>query len=57
MMKRRILERINHLDEKDMARFMKETQDNNNTIGGGAGVGESVKAQTINNEDKASIIT
>lgn len=55
MMKRRIIERINHLDEKDMAKFMKETQDNNTAIGGAAG--ESVKPQTINNEDKASIIT
>jgi hypothetical protein len=54
MMKRKILERINQVDEKELAKIMKETQDNNN----GAAAAESVKAQTINNDvDRASIIT
>ncbi len=53
-MKRKILERINQVDEKELAKIMKETQDNNN----GAAAAESVKAQTINNDvDRASIIT
>ena len=53
-MKRKILERINKVDEKELAKIMKETQDNNN----GAAAAESVKAQTINNDvDRASIIT
>jgi hypothetical protein len=54
MMKRKILERINQVDEKELAKIMKETQDNNN----GIAAAESVKAQTINNDvDRASIIT
>jgi len=54
MMNRKILERINQVDEKELAKIMKETQDNNN----GAAAAESVKAQTINNDvDRASIIT
>ena len=53
-MKRKILERINQVDEKELAKIMKETQDNNN----GIAAAESVKAQTINNDvDRASIIT
>lgn len=58
-MKRRILERINnHLDEKDLAKIMKDSQDNNNNTAAAIVAAESVKAQTtINNEDKASIIT
>jgi hypothetical protein len=54
MIKRKILERINQVDEKELAKIMKETQDNNN----GAAAAESIKAQTINNDvDRASIIT
>jgi hypothetical protein len=54
MMKRKILERINQVDEKELAKIMKDTQDNNN----GAAAAESIKAQTINNDvDRASIMT